>query len=51
MAAEKVRAVVLRSFRDKRTKKVHEQGSVIEVTRRRFEEIVATDPTLIKKEQ
>lgn len=51
MAAEKVRAVVLRSFRDKRTKKVHEQGAVIEVTRRRFEEIVATDPTLIKEEQ
>lgn len=51
MAAPKIEAVVLKGFRDKRTKEIHEAGSVIEVTQRRFAEINRKDPTIIAKKE
>ncbi len=43
-----MKAKVLKKFRDKNTRKIYKTGTVIEVTKERFDEIQKTDKTLIE---
>lgn len=45
--AQKIKVVVERKFIDKHTRKTHEVGEVLSVTRRRYDEITSKDKTLV----
>lgn len=45
--AQKIKAVVNRKFIDKHTGKTHRAGDVLNITKRRYEEIIGKDETLV----
>lgn len=45
--AQKIKIVVKRKFTDKHTRKTHQVGEVLSVTKRRYDEINAKDETLV----
>ena len=49
MAAEKFKVEVLCSFIDKYSKRTKHAGEIIEITRKRIDEIMAVDPSLIRE--
>ena len=49
MAAKKYRVEVLCSFIDKYSKRTKRAGEVVEMTRKRIDEIKAADPSLIRE--
>ena len=48
MAAKKIKVKVLKSFIDKRSKRVHEAGDVLSITESRLAEIQKVDETLVE---
>lgn len=46
-AQKKLTVTVKREFRDKRTKNLHHVGDVLNITQRRYDEIISKDPTLV----
>lgn len=49
MTAEKFKVEVLCSFIDKYSKRTKHAGEIIEITRKRIDEIMAVDPSLIRE--
>lgn len=44
-----MKAVVLKKFRDKKTKEIREVGEVFTCSKKRFDEIKEVDPALIEE--
>lgn len=44
-----MKAKVVKVFRDKYTKQIYKEGEVIEITKKRYTEILKVDKTLIKE--
>ena len=44
-----MKAKVVKVFRDKYTQRVYKEGEVIEITKKRYTEILKVDKTLIKE--
>lgn len=48
MAAKRIKVKVMKTFRDKRSKRIHEVGDVLSITESRLAEIKKVDPELVE---